>query len=91
VQWVRLDVVLWCNVRLQRLVHYDVRARFGLPAQHTIRDIAHTADDTACSGGLMHARRDYYGRVRRSMQQKAVNGTRSTRRRCRALQRRLSR
>jgi len=32
-----------------------------------------------------------HGRVRRSMQQKAVNGTRSTRRRCRALQRRLSR
>src|ERR671933_527048 len=32
------------KVRLQRLVYYDVRARFGLLAQHVIRAVAVVAD-----------------------------------------------
>ena len=47
------------------------------------RDIAHTSLDAAFSGGPVQARRDHYAKVRRSMQKRAAQGTRSTRRRCR--------
>jgi putative transposase len=55
------------------------------------RDIAHTSDDAAWNGGPVQARRDHYAKVRRSMQKRATQGTRSTRRRCRTLQKRLAR
>jgi putative transposase len=55
------------------------------------RDIAHTSLDAAFSAGSVQARRDHYARVRRSMQKRAAQGTRSTRRRCRVRQKRLAR
>lgn len=55
------------------------------------RDIAHTSLDAHWSGGPVQARRDHYSRLRRRMQRKAAQGTRSARRRTRALQRRLAR
>ena len=55
------------------------------------RDIAHTSDDAAWNGGPVQARRDHYATVRRSMQRRAAQGTRSTRRRCRSRLKRLAR
>jgi putative transposase len=55
------------------------------------RDIAHTSDDVAFSGGPVQPRRDHYANLRRSMQKRAAQGTRSTRRRTRAQQKRLAR
>ena len=55
------------------------------------RDLAHTSLDAAFSGGPVQARRDHYAKLRRSMQRRAAQGTRSTRRRCRVRQKRLAR
>jgi len=42
------------SVRLQRIVYYDVRARFGLLAQHTIRAIAVVCDSYKANREWMH-------------------------------------
>ncbi len=42
------------SVRLQRLVYYDTRARFGLMAQHTIRAIAVVCDSYKAGKERMH-------------------------------------
>jgi IS605 OrfB family transposase len=67
------------------------------PCSHTLgvdlgrRDIAHTSDDAAWNGCPVQARRDHDAKVRRSTQKRAARGTRSTRRRARALVKRLAR
>jgi len=53
-------------------------------------DIAATSDGEAFSGARLTALRDRYTRNRRIKQHKASKGTRTTRRRARAVQRRLS-
>ena len=53
-------------------------------------DIAVTSDGATFSGKAVTARRDHYARVRRSMQRKASQGTRSTRRRARAVEQRIA-
>jgi len=53
-------------------------------------DIAHTSDGVSFSGKQVTAVRDRYARVRRSIQRQASKGTRSTRRRARAIEHRLS-
>jgi len=53
-------------------------------------DIAVTSDGATFSGQQVTATRDQYARVRRSMQRKASQGTRSTRRRARAVGKRIA-
>jgi IS605 OrfB family transposase len=53
-------------------------------------DIAHTSEGERFCGQRLKQVRDRYARTRASLQHKASKGTRSTRRRCRQLQRRLS-
>lgn len=53
-------------------------------------DILHTSNDRKWSGNLRKIICDRHHRVRRSLQKKASKGTRSTRRRCRAILQRLS-
>jgi IS605 OrfB family transposase len=53
-------------------------------------DILHTSNGRAWSGNLRKSIRDRHHRVRRSLQKKASKGTRSTRRRCRTILKRLS-
>ena len=53
-------------------------------------DIAVTSEGATFSGAMVTARRDHYARVRRSIQRKASKGTRSTRRRARVIEKRIS-
>jgi putative transposase len=53
-------------------------------------DVLHTSTGQSWAGGHRKAVRERYQRVRRSLQRKASKGTRSTRRRCRAVLQRLS-
>jgi len=53
-------------------------------------DIAVTSEGATFSGAKVTARRDHYARVRRSIQRKASLGTRSTRRRARAVGKRIA-
>jgi hypothetical protein len=53
-------------------------------------DILHTSNGRAWSGNLRKTIRDRHHGVRRSLQKKASKGTRSTRRRCRVILKRLS-
>lgn len=54
------------------------------------RDIAHTSEGQSFSGETITCLRDHYSKVRASIQKKASKGTRSTRRRARAILKRLS-
>ena len=54
------------------------------------RDIAVTSTHKAWSGKEIQEKRDKFNRVRASLQKKATQGTRSTRRRCRQILKRLS-
>ncbi len=54
------------------------------------RDIAVTSTGKSWSGKSIQKTRDKYSRVRASLQKKASQGTRSTRRRCRQILKRLS-
>lgn len=54
------------------------------------RDIAVTSTNKSWSGKEIQEKRDKYARVRYSLQKKATQGTRSTRRRCRQILQRLS-
>ncbi len=54
------------------------------------RDIAVTSTNKSWSGKEIQEKRDKFNRVRASLQQKASQGTRSTRRRCRQILKRLS-
>lgn len=54
------------------------------------RDIAVTSTNKSWSGHEIQEKRDKYTRVRASLQKKATQGTRSTRRRCRQILKRLS-
>ncbi|MGB3513910.1 MAG: transposase [Microcoleaceae cyanobacterium] len=54
------------------------------------RDIAVTSTGQSWSGQTINKNRDKYSRVRASIQKKASGGTRSTRRRCREILKRLS-
>ncbi|ACK69317.1 transposase, IS1341 family [Gloeothece citriformis PCC 7424] len=54
------------------------------------RDIAVTSTNKSWSGKEIQEKRDKYARVRASLQRKATQGTRSTRRRCRQIWQRLS-
>ncbi len=54
------------------------------------RDIAVTSTNKSWSGKEIQDKRDKYARVRASLQKKATQGTRSTRRRCRQILQRLS-
>jgi IS605 OrfB family transposase len=54
------------------------------------REIAHTSTGNAWSGKPIQAARDHFAKVRASIQQKASLGTRSTKRSCRRLLKRLS-
>ncbi len=56
----------------------------------TQTDIAVTSEGATFSGAMVTATRDHYARVRRSMQRKATQGTRSTRRRARAVGKRIA-
>jgi IS605 OrfB family transposase len=51
VAWERRE---WNKVRLQRLVYGEVRSRFGLLAQHTIRAIAVVADSYKADRSRVH-------------------------------------
>ena len=53
-------------------------------------DIAHTTDKESWSGQQLDKIRNKYAWTRKVLQQKASSGTRSSRRRCRQLQKRLS-
>lgn len=53
-------------------------------------DVLHTSTGRSWADGHRKAVRERYQRVRRSLQRKASKGTRSTRRRCRAVLQRLS-
>ena len=53
-------------------------------------DIAHTSDKESWSGQQLNKIRNKYAWLRKVLQQKASLGTRSSRRRCRELQKRLS-
>jgi putative transposase len=54
------------------------------------REIAHTSTNKAWSGEQIKNVRDHFAKVRASIQQKATRGTRSTRRSCRRLLKRLA-
>ena len=53
-------------------------------------DIAHTSEGDNWNGQQLNRRRDHYSKLRAVLQQKASKGTRSSRRRCRELVKRLS-
>ena len=53
-------------------------------------DIAHTSEGDNWNGQQLNQVRDHYSRLRAALQQKASQGTRSSRRRCRELLQRLS-
>jgi putative transposase len=53
-------------------------------------DIAHTSEGDNWNGQPLNRRRDYYSKLRAVLQPKASQGTRSSRRRCRELVKRLS-
>ena len=54
------------------------------------RDIAHTSEEDNWNGQPLNQVRDHSSRLRASLQRKASQGTRSSRRRCRQLLQRLS-
>lgn len=54
------------------------------------REIAHTSTNKAWSGEQIKKVRDHFAKIRASIQQKASQGTRSTRRSCRRLLKRLA-
>jgi putative transposase len=54
------------------------------------REIAHTSTNKAWSGGQIKKVRDHFAKVRASLQQKASQGTRSTKRSCRRVLKRLA-
>jgi putative transposase len=54
------------------------------------REIAHTSTNKAWSGGQIKTVRDHFAKVRASLQQKASQGTRSTKRSCRRVLKRLA-
>jgi putative transposase len=54
------------------------------------REIAHTSTNKAWSGKPIQAIRDHFAKVRASLQQKASQGTRSTKRSCRRVLKRLA-
>jgi putative transposase len=83
--------------RLMASAHYEdapaqnvtmTTAAIGVDLGRT--DIAVTSDDRRFSGKDVTATRDRYTAVRTSLQRRASKGTRSTRRRARAIQRRIS-
>ena len=79
-------------------VHIQIKAPVPTPATPTDvlgvdlgrTDIAHTSEGTAWDGRAIHQCRDYFARMRATLNHKASKGTRSTRRRCRGLLDRLS-
>ncbi len=80
--------------RLMVSAHYadpppsDIAGVLGVDVGRT--DIAVTSDGATFSGQHVTARRDDYTRVRRSIQRTAAQGTRSTRRRARAVGKRIA-
>ncbi len=80
--------------RLMVSAHYidppthDTEGVLGVDLGRT--DIAVTSDGATFSGKQVTATRDHYARVRRSIQKKAAQGTRSTRRRAGAVGKRIA-
>ncbi|AOY84484.2 transposase [Moorena producens JHB] len=82
----------------QYYVHIQVKEKAPLPQKREKvigvdlgrTEIAVTSENLSFSGKQVTETRDKFARVRRQIQQKASKGTRSSRRRCRQLQKRLS-
>ena len=80
--------------RLMVSAHYadppthDTEGVVGVDLGRT--DIAVTSEGATFSGKQVTATRDHYARIRRSIQRKASKGTRSTRRRARAVGKRIA-
>ena len=81
----------WCaHIQLKSTPPAPMETENVIGVDFGRRDIAKTSDDQSWNGENLQQERDKYFRTRQSLQSKASQGTRSTRRRCRQILKRLS-
>lgn len=80
----------YVHIQLKSDTPKPVKANNVIGVDFGRRDIAVTSTNKSWSGKEIQDKRDKYTRVRASLQKKAIQGTRSTRRRCRQIWQRLS-
>lgn len=80
----------YCHIQLKSEPPKPINADNVIGVDFGRRDIAITSTDKSWSGEGIKQTREQYNRVRASLQKKASQGTRSTRRRCREILKRLS-
>jgi IS605 OrfB family transposase len=84
------DGNFYCHIQLKSEPPKPINVDNVIGVDFGRRDIAVTSTDKSWSGEGITKTRDRYSRVRSSLQRKASQGTRSTRRRCREILKRLS-
>ena len=82
------DYYIHINLEHETPPYIDAKQVLGVDLGRT--DIAHTSDGDSWSGQQLEKVRNKYAWLRKVLQKKASLGTRSSRRRCRQLQKRLS-
>ena len=80
----------YIHINLEHETPDKINAKQVLGVDLGRTDIAHTSDGESWSGVLLEKVRNKYASLRKVLQKKASLGTRSSRRRCRQLQKRLS-
>ena len=80
----------YIHIQVKRNVPEPPKGRKVIGIDLGRRDIAHTSEGDAFSGTQITQIRDKHSKTRASLQKQAAKGTRSSRRRCRQLQKQLS-
>ena len=84
------DGNFYIHIQIKEVMPTPINANKVIGVDFGRRDIAVTSEGDSWSGEKLNAKRDKYARVRTTLQQKASKGTRSGRRSCRNLLKRLS-
>ena len=80
----------YAHIQLKSTPPAPMETENGIGVDFGRREIAKTSNNQGWNGGNLQQKRDKFFRTRRSLQSKASQGTRSTRRRCRQILKRLS-
>ena len=80
----------YAHIQIKNDAPSPIKAKNVIGVDFGRREIAKTSTDKGWDGKHINQVRDKYSRVRSSLQKKATQGTRTTRRRCRQILKRLS-
>lgn len=80
----------YAHIQVKNDVPSPIKAKNVIGVDFGRREIAKTSTDKGWDGKAINQVRDKYSRTRSSLQKKATQGTRTTRRRCRNILKRLS-